>query len=810
MEILVALAFVVLWLAFTLVAPIVAVVRLQRLSARVEAIEKRLAEAEGRAPATGRAPLATPAATETPVPAPEAGTAVAAVPAGEGAIPLPGTGPMAPPAVDHLTGPPPVEDLTGRPPVEHLTLPPVPAAPAPAAAATVSATASRSLNLERRIGSRWLLYLGLGAVLLGASYFIKYAIDNEWLGPAARTALGVVAGLAVAVTGQRQARRGLGFFGHALAGGGFGLVFLSLYAAYRLYGLVPAPAAFGLMAGASALAAFMADRERSGLLALVAVVGGFATPFLASSGQNAPVTLFTYLALLIAATLVLSRRHGWLWLHVVSYLATGFTWLVWADAYWTTADWLVTQVFLTVHAALFAASLRGLPRAGAWINRMPSAVLWSAPVVYHLASVINLDAFPAALLVYLTAVTLAGVVIAEQQAQPWLRAAVWVAVAWPLVAFPDAHPARALVLPTVVTMLAVHVLHLMAVLRSARPGWQGLDIGLLHANALWLVLALSEAVQPHAAWLVERSAWGLTLAYAALAVWGWRAASAAFPHLIFLTATLAAIALAVTLDGPWLTVAWAVEGAGLVRWGLGGDRPWFRRAGAALIVVAAVRLLGELGQPLAADAALVFNLRAASTALVVGLLAWLAREGIVRAPRTWRHSWPVAVLITGGAVIGVVWLTAEIHAAYGQRAWMLAYTAPAAALASPLAREATVSVTWAVYAFLLVAAGIRWRYAPVRYLGIAIFAIASTKVLLLDLSRLDRIYRILSVMGLGVLLVLASYLYQRLLDEGTADSAAANREVPSPAPGDARIDGLPAGSGGSAGGPIDGATTPRS
>jgi uncharacterized membrane protein len=72
-----------------------------------------------------------------------------------------------------------------------------------------------------------------------------------------------------------------------------------------------------------------------------------------------------------------------------------------------------------------------------------------------------------------------------------------------------------------------------------------------------------------------------------------------------------------------------------------------------------------------------------------------------------------------------------------------------------------VSVTWGVYATVLIVIGLRRRYAPIRYLAMIVFAITIVKVFALDLSELDRIYRISSVLGLGILLLLTSYLYSR-------------------------------------------------
>ena len=56
----------------------------------------------------------------------------------------------------------------------------------------------------------------------------------------------------------------------------------------------------------------------------------------------------------------------------------------------------------------------------------------------------------------------------------------------------------------------------------------------------------------------------------------------------------------------------------------------------------------------------------------------------------------------------------------------------------------------------------RTRYAPIRYFAMAVFAVTIVKVFVVDLAELDRIYRVLSIIGLGLTLLLTSYLYQRL------------------------------------------------
>ena len=83
---------------------------------------------------------------------------------------------------------------------------------------------------------------------------------------------------------------------------------------------------------------------------------------------------------------------------------------------------------------------------------------------------------------------------------------------------------------------------------------------------------------------------------------------------------------------------------------------------------------------------------------------------------------------------------------------------------SRFAQELTISFTWGVYAAGLVVVGLKKRYTPIRYLAMIVFGFTTFKVFAVDLSELDRIYRVLSTIALGVTLLATSYLYQKQLD----------------------------------------------
>ena len=65
-------------------------------------------------------------------------------------------------------------------------------------------------------------------------------------------------------------------------------------------------------------------------------------------------------------------------------------------------------------------------------------------------------------------------------------------------------------------------------------------------------------------------------------------------------------------------------------------------------------------------------------------------------------------------------------------------------------------------AVALLAIGFARRIAPLRYLAIALFGVTIIKVFVVDLANLETVYRIVSFIVLGVLLLAASFLYQQL------------------------------------------------
>lgn len=646
-------------------------------------------------------------------------------------------------------------------------------------------------SLEQRIGKRWLLYVGIAAIVLGASYLVKLAFDNNWITPAMRVALSALGGGVLVAIGLRFADRGLAAFGQLLAGGGIAVLYVAIYAALHLYDLVGRGTAFAAMTAVTAFGAWLADRRVAPGLAMVALLGGFATPWLVGGDRDAYLALFTYVTVLGAGAAVLARRHAWPTITLAGFVLTALTFGSWAASNYRDDRYLVVQGFMTAWLVLLLAAITGgsppgerdapetpePPRpgsAGALQAGVGAIVGLVAPAAYHAASLSNLARHTQALLIYFILVTLAAVLYAADGRRAWARLVGWLAAWLPFLGWLSQRSSAA---GSRVTLLALFGLHLLAELRTLardRARLDGSDVLLLHLNGLGLLAGLLLSFPRWDTHGMAAAVAGVGAGYALLAV-ALRARHDTAPlHYAALAAACAAGALALRFEGAWVTVGWAIDGACLAWLGLRERRQWLRAGGGVLLALAAWHGLEALGRDTGVARHAFLNASVLSVLGIAGLLAWVARR-YARAGRDLPRgaSAPIAVCLLGAAVLVLLVVTSEINRLYGVYAWRRDVEAgPMAGGAADLARQVTLSIVWAAYGVVLVAAGIARRYAPIRYLAITLLAGTIGKVFFVDLAQLDRVYRVLSVIGLGVLLIVASYLYQRFLTDEDEPPAA--------------------------------------
>jgi len=556
----------------------------------------------------------------------------------------------------------PAAPLPAKPPAPPLAVPTIP----PRAPASVAR--AREANLESRIGSHWLNRIGITAVLIGVSYFLKFAFDNNWIGPAGRVSIGLLAGIAVVVWSEQFRRRGYQLFSYSLKAVGIGVLYLSLWAAFQVYSLVPSGVAFTAMFLVTLSTAAMAIAQDAEILAAFALAGGFTTPLLLSTGQNREVQLFAYLAVLDLATLLLVALKPWRRLLLLSYIGTLALFIGWYSTFYSRPQLGPTLGFATFFFAIFAVAplvARQPESEFALFSALPFYLAFFNAVVYFLQIYGMYEAI-------------------SKPATAWF----------------------ALALAAVYVFLS----------RQA---------GSRHAHAI----ALQQ----------------LHFLHLALAIG-------------FIT-----IAIPLRLDGHWITIGWMVE-AGVLLWLADRIRSDFLNAFAVTALVLGVVRLVAIDD--FAPSSPIFNARMATYAIAIAVLAAVAWYGSKRSDEIGKMGTAAAIVALN--LLALVAFSHEISDYYNRqmsdlvpsgRRWDFRVSAEAHRLR--IAEDFSYSALWMAYGAMLMIVGFWRRSAFVRWLALFLIAATTVKVFVYDVSQLDRAYRIVSFIVLGVLLLSISFVYQR-------------------------------------------------
>ncbi|WP_315339336.1 DUF2339 domain-containing protein [Hoylesella oralis] len=180
---------------------------------------------------------------------------------------------------------------------------------------------TRNFNYEKFIGENLFGKIGILVFIIGIGFFVKYAIDKNWINEVARTVLGFATGCGMLILAERLHKR-YRAFSSLLAGGAFGVFYLTVAIAFHYYHLFSQTSAFVtlicitlFMSGVSILY----DRSE---LAVTALVGGFIAPFIISTGTSDIVTLYTYISILNLGMFALAMYKKWGGLPVIAFAFT--------------------------------------------------------------------------------------------------------------------------------------------------------------------------------------------------------------------------------------------------------------------------------------------------------------------------------------------------------------------------------------------------------------------------------------------------------------------------------------------------------
>lgn len=183
-------------------------------------------------------------------------------------------------------------------------------------------------DLEKFIGENLINKIGILILVLGISYFVKYAIDKDWINEPARVGIGVLSG-ALIMGIAHQLRQKYAAFSSVFVAGAIAVFYFTIGIAFHSYHLFSQTVAFVIMVLITAFSSLVSLSYNRKELAVLSLIGGFAVPFMVSTGQGNYVVLFTYILILNIGILALAYHKKWGIINIVSYVFTVLLYGAW-------------------------------------------------------------------------------------------------------------------------------------------------------------------------------------------------------------------------------------------------------------------------------------------------------------------------------------------------------------------------------------------------------------------------------------------------------------------------------------------------
>lgn len=201
--------------------------------------------------------------------------------------------------------------------------------------------------IERLLGENWLSKVGIVTLVLGIGFFVKYAIDKEWINEVGRVGIGILTGgILIGIAHKLKSKYHV--FSSILVGGGISVFYITITLAFREYELFSQTIAFGLLIAITIFSVILSlyyDRKE---LAIFSLLGGFASPLMVSMGTGNYIVLFSYILILNTGMLAVSFVKKWRIIGIISYVLTlSFFWA------WMLSDFKDQFVWATVFTVLF-------------------------------------------------------------------------------------------------------------------------------------------------------------------------------------------------------------------------------------------------------------------------------------------------------------------------------------------------------------------------------------------------------------------------------------------------------------------------
>ncbi len=649
---------------------------------------------------------------------------------------------------------------------------------------------------EDTVGKRWMTWVGALALFLSCGFFLKHAFDSGWIGPTGRVVLGLFSGCVLLFLGDNFLRKRMSALGQGLMGAGLAILYVSIFAGFSIYKLMPQSMAFGSMVVVTAAGMCLAVFHNALPLGFIAVLGGFLTPPMLSTGRDPRDALFAYILLLDLGVLGVAFFKTW---RPLSVLAFAGSWLIFAG--WYTNFYKDSALAPTLMwASTFYLIFLLIPFVYKFRKREATTIeqfglsLSNAVVAFTIFYILLYEDYKHALgfmsvamsasyliLAYLTRTRIPGdtkalfgfagmCVVFLTLAVPLHLKFHGVTMAWsvegPVLVFLGYifryRPVR----------IAGMAVLLIAAFRLFAFHWP------LHKEFYYLFwnTRFAAAISIALASLVysiihyrNRDQATTTDKYlmAASAIFG------AFLALIICHAELDKWLQYKSVEIGWnrdylrlstLEFLWSLGALGFIAASFRFKFKYFLFSSLLALLVAAIIGIGLYGIRMYEGRVIFLNLRFASCAFAATIL-FLAAYTAIKFADDWdmtKYNILNIILSLSGLIL-LMLLSAEVYTYF--------YETSLSSLRGRRLGQMSLSAVWGLYAIVAIVIGFIKELRPLRLAGLGLLAVTALKAILLDLAGLDQIYRIISFVILGAAMIAASFLYHRLEKRDTGLSS---------------------------------------
>ena len=183
-------------------------------------------------------------------------------------------------------------------------------------------------DLEKFVGENLINKIGILILVLGISFFVKYAIDKDWINEPARVGIGILAGSLVMAIAHKL-KKNFAAFSSVLVAGAISIFYFTIAIAFHEYQLFSQTVAFAIMIVITAFSVLVSVSYNRQELAVLSYIGGFAVPFMISTGEGNYVVLFSYIAILNIGLLGISYFKKWKVVTILSFVLTSILFTSW-------------------------------------------------------------------------------------------------------------------------------------------------------------------------------------------------------------------------------------------------------------------------------------------------------------------------------------------------------------------------------------------------------------------------------------------------------------------------------------------------